>query len=774
MKGVRFIQAFVGLVPRASVRIAGSIGLAALTMTAGAMAQDANSSANPPAAPNQTVKDGYIVHQSFDLGGHVASTYGSGSMYDTMVNMASGPRVLNQTMELHSAPGAKRQLFDTLFEDSTGYGGDPHSFTTLRASKGKLYDFVGTFRRDRQYFDYNLLGNPLIPANDTVTVGTGASAYSYTYPQVENATHLFNTVRRMTDVTLTMLPLSKISFRVGYSQNIMQGPSYSSIHLAGEGLLLQNWRNSTDTFLGGVDWKPIARTVFTYEEHVTHYKGNTSWTLAPLGLNAQLASGTPVSLGFDSAPAASCYSTTSGLTNPPTTTGKCAGYISYSRDEPTRTLFPTEEFRFESSTIRNIQITGRVLYTEANMNMPSYYEYMNGLQTRSPNPSIPAGGYALTSTITGNGIAKRIDTAADYGIVWQISPQFSVAEQYDFLNFHQPAAGYLSESDEYGPELMGAAPTGTTSSPVVTSANNSLGQKTESNAVTGAWDATAWIQVSLGYRYRGRTLHVLDSATGFNYAYADHRNSTLLNVAMRLDARWKINSSVETGWSDNAYVQISPRQFQQYQIRATYRPKEWATLSGSFNDLERRNNAYLVEFMAHNRSLSGGASLTPNEHYSVDLNYGYLDTFSRSTNCFGDPAGSQPADAIQMPAGATCGNLPSGTTLAWYGTSYYDSPTQYGSADVVLTPVKRFQSVIGYRINSIQGNTEMLNPLDALGTLQSKYQSPYAKVAWKLTPAWAFKANWNYYGYGEEEAAGPTAPRNFHGNVYTLGVHYEY
>ena len=36
---------------------------------------------------------------------------------------------------------------------------------------------------------------------------------------------MFNTVRRMTDTDLTILPLSKVTFRVGYSQNIFQGPS---------------------------------------------------------------------------------------------------------------------------------------------------------------------------------------------------------------------------------------------------------------------------------------------------------------------------------------------------------------------------------------------------------------------------------------------------------------------------------------------------------------------------------------------------------------------
>jgi hypothetical protein len=181
-------------------------------------------------------------------------------------------------------------------ETSSGYGGDPYNVTNLRMSKGKLYTFQGLFRRDRQYSDYNLLDNPLVPA--------GVISNGYTFPQVLNSPHLFNTVRRMTDVGLTIRPLSKVSFRAGYSQNISQGPSYSSQHNGPEAIYLQNWRNSTDTWLGAVDWKPIRKTTLTYEETITHYKGNTNWKLAganPLltGTSLQLPNGTPVTFGFD-------------------------------------------------------------------------------------------------------------------------------------------------------------------------------------------------------------------------------------------------------------------------------------------------------------------------------------------------------------------------------------------------------------------------------------------------------------------------------------------
>ena len=106
------------------------------------------------------MQNGYVVHNTVDLGGHIVEVSGSGAMYDTLVNIHSGPRVLGQTFTMHALPGTKHPLFDDLTAFSSGFGGDPNNFAKMDFSKGKLYEFSGLFRRDRQYFDYDLLGQP--------------------------------------------------------------------------------------------------------------------------------------------------------------------------------------------------------------------------------------------------------------------------------------------------------------------------------------------------------------------------------------------------------------------------------------------------------------------------------------------------------------------------------------------------------------------------------------------------------------------------------------
>ena len=148
---------------------------------------------------------------------------GSNAMYDTLVNIQSGPRVLGETFEMHALPGNKNPLFDSLSGISTGFGGDPDSYNKLDFHKGKLYEFSGMFRRDRDYFDYDLLGNPNIPSGQSILIGTKtAPVGSLPWPQVNQSPVMFNTVRRMTDTSLTLLPLSKVTIRGGYSQNTME------------------------------------------------------------------------------------------------------------------------------------------------------------------------------------------------------------------------------------------------------------------------------------------------------------------------------------------------------------------------------------------------------------------------------------------------------------------------------------------------------------------------------------------------------------------------
>ncbi|MHB1793395.1 MAG: hypothetical protein ACYCPO_00375 [Acidobacteriaceae bacterium] len=833
-------------------RIAGGMGVAILLMITGVAAAQVAMPDTPSVAP-----EGYTLHGSINLGGNMTSLTGSGAMYDTLVNMQSGPRVLGSTFQLQALPTTKHTLVDSLTAYSTGWGGNPYDLATMDFSKGKIYQFSGRFRRDRQYFDYDLLGNPNIPSGKSIPIGpSNAPTGQLAWPQVRQSPFLYNTVRRMTDTSLTIFPLSKVAYHFAYSQNVFQGPSLSPggsspFFAASIGtndqLLEQYQRNSTDDFVGGIDWKPLLKTTLTYEEEIDHYKDGSYFTLAPSDFIVQEANGTPVAPGgWDSVTPygiGSCNTGSMGtppytILSPAQTPGglpiinpACSVATSYLRSQPTRILYPTEIFRFQSSSIRNIAMNGDVRYTNANMNLPNYYENFQGLS-----------GAVRSITYTGNANAKREVMAVDYGINWNATKTVSVADQIVFSNVQQPGIANISkgstlvtpanpnETINYSGPLTPGTPVTVEGSPNGTPLPDFFGQKFLTNNLMATWDGWSRATFSLAYRYQTHTIaegipHSAPLAPGAdtNGTVTIHENGGIFNAALRPSEHWDINGSVALFFDDNAFTPLTPRQTQRYRVHTIYRPKPWATLSGAYNGVERHNNtnntgtpsaAGPLDHVDHSRVVSMGAVLSPNAHYGFDFNYSYSDVYTSTNICY-DAAASPTLPGAATPSGTACpGATVRGTTYYEFGPvkDFMDAPTQYASVALHLSPTSRIQSNIGYTVSSVNGSRFFNDARDVNGSLVSTYQSPYANLAWTIHKAWIVRAEYNFYGYGEGgpsgaalcstsnptptspvtpvpcnsptlaglqtgltiSPAGETAPRNFHANNVTMGLHYEF
>ena len=831
--------------------IVGGMAAAILGLTAGtAVAQ------LPIFVSHQTAPDGYTLHESIDLGGHVANIDGSGAMYDTLVNQQSGPRILGETYELRALPNTKNTLVDHLKAFTSGLGGDPNNIAKLDFSKGKLYEFSGLFRRDRQYFDYNLLGNPNLPPGQSIPIGPPATPTgSYAWPQVAQSPFLNNSVRRMTDTNLTLLPLAKVTFRVGYSQNVFQGPSLTPSGYQAAGaydLLLQEYqRNSTDDWTGSVEWKPVSRTRLTYEEQITHYKGDSTFSMAPQYFNLQEANGLRVAVlqsydnpinrpvgitcnaGVGPAPISPAQ-TPNGL---PIVDPACNVVTSYSRSQPTREIFPTEIFRFQSSSIKNVTMNGNVRYTRANTSLANYYDDFQGL-----------AGTTREATYAGNASAKREAIASDYGVTWQALKKLSISEQIDYSNVHQPGVANMTSLTTVTaatPNINSTALTTTvfntpinpiTGNPtstfegspsVATPLFDFFGQKFITNNLTAAYDLTDHTVFTLTYHHQEHNIgEGAANTTGYlsgisNYTIKE--NGGTFGVALQPASNWNINGSVELLYADNVLTPVAPRELQHYRIHTKYRPKTWATFSGAYNDLERHNNTNNtgtasvdgpLQHVDHSRTLSLNADLMPNEHYGFDIGYAYSDVYTATNICFLGTAASSTIPGAATPSGTACPSpLPRGGSGPYtFGPvkDFMNAPTQYASVALALSPIEKFHANIGYRISSVNGSRFFNDPRDVNGSLVSNYQTPFVNLSYAMRKNLIWKAEYNYFGYGEGGPSGAqycnpsntlptpgnpapvvpcstlpntamsgpaygfTAPRAFHANNVTAGVHYEF
>jgi hypothetical protein len=795
--------------------LAGGAGTA-LLLAAAAAAQNA---AAPAQETPMSVPDGYVLHQSVEVGGRLNDVVGSGAMYDSLLNLHSGPRVLAESFEMHALPGKKNTLLDDLSAYGSGFGGDPNNMARLDFSKAKDYEFSALFRRDRSYFDYDLLGNANIPSGQSIPIGpSNAPTGAFAWPQTLSSPFLFNTVRRMTDTSLTLRPLSTVTWRFAYAKNLMEGPSLSpsGYQFAKYNAILEEYqRNDTDEFGGAVDWKPVAGTKFTYEQQFNHSKADSYFALNPAALIAEEANGTPVAINdYDSLTPygiGACNSGSMGsayssgpppvytILTPPTTGSlpvinpACAVVTSYLRSQPTRVLFPTESLRLQSSSVRNLSMNGNVRFTDAHMHLPNYLDSYQGLN-----------GATRSLTYAANASGRREVLAADYGILWQMTDRVSLAEQIDFSNFHQPGTLLFTsgttlatptnpnETINYPTLTQTVETTGSTfeGSPAIgTPASGYTGQLYLTNNATASWDMSSRATLSFTYRYQDHAVAEgiphsaplpVGAVTGGTVII--HENAGVLALATRPAKNWDLNGSVEVGYDDNALTPVSPRQLRHYRMHTVYKPKSWATISGVFNDLERHNNTNNnqaavtagddpyegpLDHVDHSRFVSVSASLLPSERYGFDFSYSYTDIYAATNICFdnGDQNPSTAAGAFPGVATLNASGGPnicpgvftrgSTTQLAdWYGRDFMDAPTQFGYAAVTLSPTEKFHYGLGYTISSVNGSQFFNDARAVNGALVSTYESPYLNASYKVHSGLTLKADYNFYGYGEGGPSG--------------------
>jgi hypothetical protein len=715
-----------------------------------------------PAEPDGVTSGGYQIHSSIEFGYRSTDVTGSGDMYDTLANLQTGPRILDQTLTMQSVDH-QGLLFDNLYLNSVGWGGDPNNYLRLRADKDKWYNLQSSFRRDQYFSDYDLLANPLNPSTSTPSI------------PVLTSPHEFDTTRRMSDTDLTLLPQSVVSFRLGYSHNNMSGPSYSSIHEGTEASLLQGWNTTMNAYRLGVDFRVAPRTVLSYDQFLDYYKGDTDYQLNPI--NEALLPTTPpssVSLGlsFDTVnkePCAVPAGQSSLIVNGTLTNVICSAYSSYARNQRIRTSTPTERISLRSDYFRQLALVGSYSYSSAVSSTP-LDESFSGLITRTNTLAFAGSGTAA---------ANRISDVADLGATLQLTPHLRLIEKFYFWAYRIPQNGNLNELD-----YSCAAPPCSLLSPVLntpstpggtpTTIQSSFNQTWTRNQTELAWDISKKVGARIGYRYGDRDFnHFNDFLPGDLDHFVGLEKTALFGLWARPTHTLRLNFDYEHTNYNAVFVRLSPRKDARYRFQTTYAPRSWATLGGSINIRQESNADTQTQYVGHNQNYGLTASLAPRERFGIDLAYNFNSAIQNAIICFADipPTGAILPFVANAANNDCAGNDTSNNLM---GNSYYTNHTNFGMTTIRFRPSKRVLANVGYSITSVDGSVPQFNSLQPLGTLQYKYQQPVANLSVDIGHKWAYNMGWNYYQYGEGSFVGPTAPRYFHANLLTESLRYAF
>jgi hypothetical protein len=749
--------------------------------------------------PGKVVGD-YEVKESAEIGVRITSYTGNVGTWDSYVNLGTGPRLLEYSLNLHS-PDHKGFLFDDLTFNNFGYGGDPNNVSRLLLQKGRLYTFNGSFRRDVNIFDYNLLANPLNPPTSVPNI------------PILNSPHEFIMTRRMTDTNLVLFPAARVQFHAAYSRVSNQGTTFSSFHQGTEALLTQPTSYINDIYSGGVSFRLIPRTSINYDQFYTFFKGDTTAQLTSPGSaigfgipTFTLPTAATVSFGlpYNSGPNGAGQPCVTPVLADGTANPSCNGFTSYTRFGRVRNTYPTEQFSLQSDYWSRVDIAARVVYSDAESLMPNFASMFAGLETRTAtaiqNIVAPPGGGAQS---------HRLSLTTEFGVTVRLTDKFNLIDQFRYNNFRIPGNWLYTTNSLFAATLTTApnlyspancptitslgCPQHTTSSgaDVITdSLTDFLRQATTMNTIELQYQPNRRYSGYIGYRFDRRNIADINSDNQVSVFYPTLPNrgacagqplvngvctavtldsssdivqingqSGLLGVAARPTDKWRLNGDVEIYTGDNTFTRIYPRHLQIYKVKAIYKPNESLNLSAATYIRNNSNTSFDIGNIQHNRSYSVvGTYSPPASKWGIDLSYDYNDIFSQTNICF--------VSTPTPPGALSCG------TPFLQGLSVYTELTHFAAGSVMWKPVKRVTANVGYTITSSTGSTLILNPNAPTGPLSYNYTLPSAGLAVELWKNYVLKGNWNYYDYNEKSEPGPTLPRDFRGNVFTFSIRY--
>jgi len=773
----------------------------------------------------------YNIKQAIEFGGRITSVSGDEQSYDTMVNLQTGPRLLNFTTEMRSLDH-RGTFFDRFYFSNFGYGGDPNVVTTLRVSKNKWYMFDGMFRHDENFWDYSLMANPFNPPTPQANAPANFNPIVNTPPNLVNTAiigispHYFNTRRDMQNYGVTILPDAKIRFRLGYNYNSNHGPTYSTIHEGTEQFLFENLSATMNQYRVGVDFRFLPRTNISYDQTWSYYKTDPG----AIDQNQQFSPGngfSPVDLGVSwNGPPCNPAFQPSGLVS-----SNCNSFYNYSTHRRTRWNAPTEQVSVQSNFLPSLQVSGRFMYTGSDLNVNDYQQAFSGLVSRSF-----LSNYSEFGPING----RHVTTYTDIGATWQITREFSLVDSFHYGNWQDPAQYVSTQCSFFSNSLVvlpnvftptAALPSTSCSTPaglplgtpnhasgsapdiLVNTDSNFLKQQITTNLIEGQVQISPKAGAYFGYRYTHRVIadnffntenaiYFPSNAARGNCALSGgvlpdgctqnpdgsvsfvtpgasfgppgitdiNTNSAVLGLWAKPTPNWNLNFDADIGSADKTFTNLGARNYQLLRARAKYRVSSRMNLTAYFLTTNGQNPLVTVNGTQHNLNVGSTLSLTPSEKFSAQLGYNYDNIYSSTLICY--------TSSQAQPGLPGCPDV-SGLVQQ---QSTYSSRINTGFLDLLFNPLPRLNLEVGANLSAATGSELNLNPLSPIATLptgplNSTWYQPYAVVSYHFAKDWTGRVRYDYYSYHEASDGSYQdlfAPRNFHANLVTLSIRYAF
>jgi hypothetical protein len=647
----------------------------------------------------------YNVTNSFETGYRFTEMSGDADFFRNTSNYGNGLRLFGVNFTANSREG-HGVLFDTMTFNAQGFN-DPYSTANLRVEKNDVY------RYDMSWRVSNYFNLPL---------DNGASG------------NLAMTRRIIQDHDLTLLPAKWWKLKLGYSRNHQTGPQDSTYEAYIGGLarsvipLLQDLRRDYNEYRLGAEFNFLGFRLML--SHQWEYNKDDSITNGAL----------PGSLhtSMQTLP----YQAALAVTYPPLVTA-------YMRSAPMHGL-TNGWFGNLNRTSRLWAINSRMTYNKANQNT-FYFEQETGDSAVANSACSNCGAGAPTTAFTlMPGKTRRPSVAGDVTLSLFPTRRLTIVSTTSAEDIHEDGAGQMLQVN-YVSAIKNVY------------WNYRIGDERVSDALQANYRLTDWLGVNTEYRYTARWLINNLIRTGTTNSkdvntLNDHMNTASAGIRLRPVKPLALNLDGTLGRDNAALTPIAPAHFHNIRARADYRPSKRWRLGGAYRQMYNLNaptqtvftSAYGVPppsyYSSHSRTLSGSASLTLSNSWSLDFSYDklHLDTLA---NLWAElPQATNPANIVSGPGYVSryISNIHSAsamirTTIGRLATAYAGYTLTHDSGD-------------GRAVQDLGLKDPAASYLAARNTFPMTYQSPFLRVSVKVTPYLHWNAGWEFYRYDQQFA----------------------
>jgi hypothetical protein len=544
----------------------------------------------------------------------------------------------------------------------------------------------------------------------------------------------------MGDFDLTLLPKNRtIRFSVGYSPERYEGPAFTNYHVGGNDFnYLSNLRSRANDFRFGVDGQ-VGPLDYSFLQGFRRFRDDSFVYSGPNpGINVDPAKG---------------------------------NITTFNHNEPSRGSVNFTRASVHTLVAKKLDITGRITYSKTDTTF-AFIENFTGKNWNArvsgwppgPLPSTPntlnLGQYNIT------GDTNRPQWLGDIGATFLATNKLRISNTFRVEDFK--ISGNAVLADFFSITRPSGATTQTdTISFSNLDAHTATRYRKYQDTVEGDYQFNARYAMHVGYRYGHRRIE--EGFEGFDLGgngsippptrsssssmATNNTHAILGGFKARPASNLSFYFDAEHGTADNVFSRIGNYDYTNIRAKSRYAPNKKFTFNLAFIT---RNNA--------NPSEIAGESL---QNFGAEI----------KTRIFTSSVAWNPSSRVSVSGGYNYNWINSDSVVNYFfngvnhpeGHSLYFARNNFFFIDTTFPITPRISFYSSYRINDDNGQgSQVADPIGAPGTLISSYpmsfQSPEARLAFRLHRRLDWNVGYQYYNYNENAIVGPR-PQNYHAHL---------